>query len=219
MSNQHVPATTVQRLPLYLRCLLRAQQQRVAVMNSVAIAEMAGSNAAQVRKDLSYLGEYGTRGIGYDVDELTAHLSRWLGITEERRAAIVGYGRLGSALQSYQGFAEKGFRVVAVLDADGSKVGTEAGEVCVESFERLGEVFAQDSVEIAIITVPAHAAQAVAEAIVEAGVKAILNFAPVRLEVPDDVVVRQADVAAELQILSFHLNAQKPPEEPDADDS
>ena len=95
MNQQRVPATTVHRLLLYLRCLLRAQQQRVAVMNSVAIAEMAGSNAAQVRKDLSYLGEYGTRGIGYDVDELTAHLSRWLGITEERRAAIIGFGRLG----------------------------------------------------------------------------------------------------------------------------
>ncbi len=208
MSQQHVPATTVQRLPVYLRCLLRAQQQRVSIMNSVGIAEMAGTNAAQVRKDLSYLGEYGTRGIGYDVDELATHLMRWLGVSEERRAAIVGFGRLGSALTGYEGFADKGVRIVAVLDADSAKVGTDVDGMEVEPISTLGEVFAREDVEIAIITVPATVAQAVADVVVAAGTRAILNFAPVRLDVPEDVQVRQADVAAELQILSFHLNAE-----------
>jgi redox-sensing transcriptional repressor len=208
MTQQRVPETTVQRLPLYLRCLLRAQQQRVSVMNSVGIAEMAGTNAAQVRKDLSYLGEYGIRGIGYDVDELATHLMRWLGVVEERRAAIVGFGRLGSALTGYEGFADKGVRIVAVLDADPAKIGSDVDDMEVQDFDRLGEVFAQEDVEIAIITVPAAVAQGVADVIVAAGTKAILNFAPVRLEVPDGVEVRQADVAAELQILSFHLNAE-----------
>jgi redox-sensing transcriptional repressor len=209
MTNSHVPPTTVQRLPIYLRCLLRAQSQRVALINSVGIAEMAGTNAAQVRKDLSYLGEYGTRGVGYDVDELAAHLSRWLGIDTERRAAIVGFGRLGSALQSYGGFAERGVRVVAVLDADPSKIGTPVGDMTVESIDDATEVFDRERVEIAIVTVPADAAQRAVDKVVAAGVKAILNFAPTSLEVPDDIVVRQADVAAELQILSFHLNRRR----------
>jgi len=209
VTSPRVPAATVQRLPLYLRCLLRAQQQRVSVLNSVGIAEMAGTNAAQVRKDLSYLGEYGTRGIGYDVDGLVIYLMNWLGVSEERRAAIIGFGRLGSALTGYQGFAEKGVRIVAVLDADPEKVGTDVNDMKVEPLKRLGEVFAQEDVEIAIITVPAAVAQEVANAVVAAGVHAILNFAPVRLELPEGVEVRQADVAAELQILSFHLNAQR----------
>jgi len=206
MSENHVPPTTVQRLPVYLRCLLRAQSQRMALINSVGIAEMAGTNAAQVRKDLSYLGEYGTRGVGYDVDELAAHLSRWLGIDTERRAAIVGFGRLGSALQSYPGFEDRGVRVVAVLDADSAKVGTAVDGMTVESIEDAKEIFAREGVEIAIITVPSEAAQRATDKVVEAGVKAILNFAPASVEVPSDVVLRQADVAAELQILSFHLN-------------
>ena len=201
-----VPPTTVQRLPTYLRCLLRAQSQRVALINSSGIAEMAGTNAAQVRKDLSYLGEYGTRGVGYDVDELTLHLMRWLGIEEQRRAAIVGFGRLGSALQSYGGFAERGISVVAVLDADPDKVGTEVDGTQIESIDDASEVLRREDVEIAIITVPGEYAQDVVDVVVGAGVQAILNFAPGRIEVPEGVVVRQADVAAELQILSFHLN-------------
>jgi len=206
MSNNHVPLTTVHRLPIYLRCLLRAQGQRMALINSVGIAEMAGTNAAQVRKDLSYLGEYGTRGVGYDVDELAAHLARWLGIETARRAAIVGYGRLGSALQGYSGFAERGVHVVAVLDADPAKVGMQADDLVVESIDDAAAVVEREGVEIAILTVPVDSAQQAAQAVADAGVKAILNFAPVCLEVPDDIVVRQADMAAELQILSFHLN-------------
>ncbi len=208
MTAQAVPPTTVDRLPVYLRCLLQAKAMRMPVINSVQIAEMAGANAAQVRKDLSYLGEFGTRGIGYDVDSLIVQLSRCLGVTEQRKVAIIGYGRLGSALQSYPGFAERGMRVVAVLDADPSRVGMPVNEMKVESIDELESVVAREGVEIAVLTVPGNAAQEVADRLVAAGVRAIMNFAPVRLDLPDDVAVRQADVAGELQILSFHLELQ-----------
>lgn len=206
MTQTYVPPTTIQRLPLYLRCLIEAQSQRMTLLNSVQIAEMTGSNAAQVRKDLSYLGEYGTRGIGYDVDTLIAHLTRWLGLEKMRRAAIVGFGRLGSALRSYGGFQDRGISVVAVLDADTDKIGTDTGGITVEPVAELGKVVAREGIEMLILTVPADVAQHVADLAVEAGVKAILNFAPIMLEVPRGVVVRQADMAGELQILSFHLS-------------
>lgn len=208
MTAQAVPPTTVQRLPVYLRCLIQAQSLRMPVINSVQIAEMAGTNAAQVRKDLSYLGEFGTRGIGYDVDGLIAHLSKRLGLTQQRRVAIVGYGRLGSALQSYPGFQDRGMTVVAVFDADPEKIGTVVEGHTIESIDDLEEVVDREGVDIAVLTVPGSAAQEVADRLVARGVKAIMNFAPVRLSVPDGVEVRQADMAGELQILSFHLSPE-----------
>jgi len=206
MAPAKVPPTTVQRLPVYLRCLVQASAMHMPVVNSVQIAEMAGTNAAQVRKDLSYLGEFGTRGVGYDVDSLITHLSKQLGLTESRRVAIIGFGRLGSALQSYPGFEERHMRVVAVLDADPAKIGTSVGGVTIESVEDLAAVVTRERVEIAILTVPGPAAQEIADHLVAAGVRAIMNFAPVRLRVPEGVEVRQADLAGELQVLSFHLN-------------
>ena len=205
-----IPPTTVQRLPLYLRCLIEAQARRMPVVNSVQIADMAGTNAAQVRKDFSYLGELGTRGVGYDVDSLIVNLSKRLGVAVHRRVAIIGFGRLGSALQGYAGFEERGMAVVAVLDADPAKVGTSVGDVSIESIDDLEEVVERERIEIAVLTVPARAAQGIANRLVAAGVKAIMNFAPARLVVPDDVTVRQADMAGELQILSFHLNPGSP---------
>ncbi|MDP2232106.1 MAG: redox-sensing transcriptional repressor Rex [Actinomycetota bacterium] len=207
MSN-HVPNTTVQRLPVYLRCLVQEQSLRVPVANSVRIAEMAGTNAAQVRKDLSYLGEYGIRGIGYDVDGLVKHLTRWLGLEHVRKAAIVGYGRLGSALLGYGGFQDRGFSLAAVFDTDPEKIGAAAGSgLVVEPLEDFAAAVERDALEIVVLTVPASVAQAVTDTVVAAGIKAILNFAPAKLLVPADVAVRQADVAAELQILSFHLSS------------
>ena len=207
MTN-HVPNTTVQRLPVYLRCLVQEQSLRVPVANSVRIAEMAGTNAAQVRKDLSYLGEYGIRGIGYDVDGLVKHLTRWLGLEHVRKAAIVGYGRLGSALLGYGGFQDRGFSLAAVFDVDPEKIGVAAGSgLVVESLADFAAAVDRDALEIVVLTVPASVAQAVTDTVVAAGVKAILNFAPTKLHVPADVAVRQADVAAELQILSFHLSS------------
>lgn len=202
----YVPPTTVQRLPVYLRCLILAQSQRRDVLNSAQIAEMAGTNAAQVRKDLSYLGEYGVRGMGYDVNDLVEHLVGWLGLEKTRRAAIVGFGRLGSALRSYGGFQDRGISVVAVFDADPDKIGQRTGDVLIEPTENLAAAIAREEVEIAILTVPASVAAHVADQVVAGGVRAILNFAPVQLDVPEHVVVRQADLAADLQILSFHLS-------------
>lgn len=205
MERTQIPETTIQRLPVYLRGLLQAQQDRMPVVSSVEIADMVGTNAAQVRKDLSYLGELGTRGIGYDVDALIAHISKSLGITQLRRAAIVGYGRLGGALKSYTGFSERGFDIVAVFDADPAKVGTDADGVPVRSIEDLEAGLAEQDVDIAIIATPADVAQAVADRVVSVGVKAILNLAPARLQVPDDVAVRQVCLSTDLQILSFYL--------------
>jgi len=207
MAN-HVPHTTVQRLPGYLRCLIEEQSRGVSVANSVRIADLAGTNAAQVRKDLSYLGEYGMRGIGYDVDGLVTHLTRWLGLEKTRKAAIIGYGRLGSALLGYGGFQDRGVSIEAVFDEDSSKVGSVIrADLAVAPLSQLATAAKSEGLEIAILTVPASVAQEVADVVVAAGIRAILNFAPVKLTVPAGVAVRQADVASELQILSFHLSS------------
>jgi redox-sensing transcriptional repressor len=200
-----VPEQTINRLPIYLRCLYRAQTLGMPVINSLGLSQMAGTNAAQVRKDLSHLGELGTRGIGYDVDELIGHISQVLGLTESRRAAIIGYGRLGGALLSYAAFRDRGFDIVAVFDADHSRVGMPAGSLRVRSMYELEAAIKDLGIEIVMLATPAIAAQQVADRVIAAGVRAILNFAPVILEVPDDVMVRQVDLAVELQVLSFHL--------------
>lgn len=212
MSSQqspNIPPATVQRLPLYLRCLVQLQSQRLDIANSVKIAEVAGTNAAQVRKDLSYLGEFGIRGLGYEVSGLIAHLTRWLGLQTTRNVVLIGYGRLGAALQGYGGLQDRGFLVRAVLDIDPGKIGTPLpGGLRVEPLERLAEIVRERGIEIAILTVPVNQAEKVARDVVGAGIKAILNFAPVRLDLPEGVRVRQADVAAELQILSYHLREE-----------
>lgn len=207
-----IPQITIQRLPAYLRCLLQAQAIRMPVINSIGIAEMCGTNAAQVRKDLSYLGELGIRGTGYDVEDLIGHISRVLGITERRRAAIVGFGKLGGALFGYSGFAERGFEIVAVFDADPAKIGSAAGNVVVRSVDEIETVLAEEDVEIVIMATPPSVTQAAVNRVVAGGVKAILNLAPVNLDVPDDVIVRQVCLSTDLQILSFYL-AQGGPDE------
>jgi len=200
-----VPEQTINRLPIYLRCLVQAASLNMPVINSLGLAQMAGTNAAQVRKDLSYLGELGTRGIGYDVEALIAHISGELGLTASRRVAIVGFGRLGGSLLGYSGFSERGFDIVAVFDADPAKIGTSVGGVRVRSIDELESGLAEEAIEIVLLTTPADVAQAVADRVVAAGVCAILNFAPVTLDVPDGVKVRPVDLSVELQVLSFHL--------------
>jgi len=200
-----VPEQTINRLPIYLRCLVQAASLNMPVINSLGLAQMAGTNAAQVRKDLSYLGELGTRGIGYDVEALIAHISGELGLTASRRVAIVGFGRLGGSLLGYSGFSERGFDIDAVFDADPAKIGTSVGGVRVRSIDELESGLAEEAIEIVLLTTPADVAQAVADRVVAAGVCAILNFAPVTLDVPDGVKVRPVDLSVELQVLSFHL--------------
>ena len=143
---EHVPDQTINRLPIYLRCLNQARAVGIAVVNSLQLAQMAGTNAAQVRKDLSYLGELGTRGIGYDVEALIAHISGELGLTASRRVAIVGFGRLGGSLLGYSGFSERGFDIVAVFDADPAKIGTSVGGVRVRSIDELESGLAEEAI-------------------------------------------------------------------------
>lgn len=211
MAREQIPETTIQRLPAYLRCLLQLQEDRRPLVHSVDIAGVCGTNAAQVRKDLSYLGELGTRGIGYDVEALISHISGVLGITERRRAAIVGFGQLGGALLGYPGFPERGFEIVAVFDADPEKIGTTvraAGAeeaLTVRSVDDLETGLAETGTEIVILATPGRVTQELADRLVAAGIKAILNLAPVPLAVPDDVAVRQVCMSTDLQVLSFHL--------------
>jgi len=199
----------VARLPLYLRCLQEAQQAGQQILSSKELAELAGGNAAQVRKDLSYLGEFGIRGIGYEVESLIRHISRWLGLTRKHNVAIVGMGRLGSALLGYPGFSEKGFEVAGAFDSDPAKVGTKIDGVVVDDVASLPEKVGERDIEIAIVATPASAAQRLGDMLAEAGIRAILNFAPVHLEVPEAVNCRQVDLSVELQILCFHLERQR----------
>lgn len=212
-ASDRVPDQTVGRLPIYRRCLTQAGAIGMEVINSLQLAQMAGTNAAQVRKDLSYLGELGTRGIGYDVAALAAHLSEVLGVGERRRVALVGFGRLGGALLGYRGFTERGFDIVGVFDSDPDRVGTVvdargavAKGLTVRSMKHLEADLRQLGAEIAILAVPAASAQEVADRVIKGGVSAILNFAPVTLDLPPAVLVRWVDMSSELQVLSYHLN-------------
>ena len=191
------------RLPVYLRILYDLAADRVASVSSERLAELAGVNAAKVRKDLSYLGSYGTRGVGYEVDYLTYQMSRELGLTHDWPVVIVGAGNLGQALANYAGFDERGFPVAAVVDIDPAKVGTTIGRVPVRHIDDLPELVGGGHA-IGVIATPAGAAQDAADRLVGAGVTAILNFAPQILAVPRGVSVRKVDLAVELQILSFY---------------
>lgn len=201
---RHIPEATVARLPVYLRSLLELEGASVATVSSERLAERCGVNAAKVRKDLSHLGTYGTRGVGYDVEVLLAQISRQLGLTQDWPVAIVGLGNLGHALANYRGFGARGFRIVALFDADPVRVGEEVAGVAIHHTEDLGKVAATTPIAIGIIAVPAPVAQQVADRLVEAGVRSILNFAPTVISVPDRVSLRKVDLSIELQILSFY---------------
>jgi redox-sensing transcriptional repressor len=209
-ARRSIPEATVTRLPLYLRSLVEVAEAKTTTISSERLAELAGVNAAKVRKDLSYLGSYGTRGVGYDVEYLLYQISRELGLTQDWPVCIVGLGNLGHALANYRGFMARGFRVVALVDADASKVGERVGGLKVRSVEELRDIVAENGVAIGIIATPAIAAQEVADKLVEAGVRSILNFAPVVLSVPDTVSVRKVDLSIELQILSFYQQRGTP---------
>ena len=201
---RRIPEATVARLPLYYRALVEMAEQKLATVSSERLAEMAGVNAAKVRKDFSYLGSYGTRGVGYDVEYLLFQISRELGLTQDWPVVIVGVGNLGHALANYRGFSARGFRIAALVDADAGKVGERVGDLTVRHLDELDDIVAHDGVAIGVIATPAAAAQEVADRLVGAGVSAILNFAPAVLNVPDGVSLRKVDLSIELQILSFY---------------
>jgi redox-sensing transcriptional repressor len=206
--RRRIPEATVARLPVYLRSLLEVANEQVVTISSERLAEMAGVNAAKVRKDLSYLGSYGTRGVGYDVEYLLFQISRELGLTQDWPVVIVGIGNLGHALANYRGFVARGFRVAALVDADGQKVGERVGDLVVRHVDDLPAIAAEKGIAIGIIATPAPAAQEVADRLVAAGVGAILNFAPAVLNVPDNVAMRKVDLSIELQILAFYQQRQ-----------
>ena len=199
-----VPEATVARLPVYLRALYTLAERGVTTVASDELARAAGVNSAKLRKDLSHLGSYGIRGVGYDVEYLVYQVSRALGLTQRWPVVIVGAGNLGRALANYGGFLTRGFRIEAVLDTDPARVGRELGGVLVRHASELESVVGSQGVAIGVIAVPASAAQAMCDRLVAAGVTSILNFAPLVLTVPDGVDVRKVDLSIELQILAFH---------------
>jgi len=201
---RRIPEATVARLPLYLRSLYELAAADVTTVSSERLADLCGVNAAKVRKDLSHLGSYGTRGVGYDVGVLLSQISRELGLNQDWSIAIVGLGNLGHALANYRGFGARGFRIVGLFDADPTRIGEVIGGVRVCHVDDLRVVAARSPIAIGIIAVPAPVAQQVADRLVDAGVVSILNFAPAVIAVPDHVSLRKVDLSIELQILSFY---------------
>ena len=199
-----IPEATVARLPEYLRALHHLAEAGNDTVSSEGLAAAAGVNSAKLRKDLSHLGSYGTRGVGYDVNLLIEQIELVLGLTQRRGVALVGVGNLGHALAGYTGFGTRGFRISALFDADPGRVGEPINGLVVRDISEVAEVVAAEQIAIAVIATPAHAAQSVADLLVAAGVTSILNFAPCVLTVPEGVDVRKVDLAIELQILSFH---------------
>jgi redox-sensing transcriptional repressor len=204
MRERSIPEATVGRLPIYLRALIEMAERGASTVSSGDLAEAAGVNSAKVRKDLSYLGSYGTRGVGYDVAYLIHQVRRELGLTQHWPVLIAGAGNLGHALADYKGFAQRGFRVVAMVDVLQPKVGERIGGVLVEHIDDLPKIVARDAVAIGVICTPAAAAQEVADRMVAAGIRSILNFAPAVITVPERVSVRKVDLSIELQILAYY---------------
>jgi redox-sensing transcriptional repressor len=203
---RRISETTVRRLSLYLRILEEVERGGTDTISSEELAERAGTTAAQVRKDLSLFGSFGKRGLGYAVPQLAAELREILGLDRAWRVALVGAGRIGSALFEYPGFRRRGFEIVAVLDVDPSKRGTSWGGIPVQDIAELERVLASERVDIVILAVPAEAVPDVSARVVATGVKGILNFAPMQLRVPPDVAVKDVNMVMELEALSFALS-------------
>lgn len=199
-----VPAASVARLPLYLRCLEELFADGVSTVSSSRLAELAGVNAAKLRKDLSHLGSYGTRGVGYEVPNLMHQIQRELGLDEQSPVIVVGLGNLGQALAKHGGFGDRGFPIVALFDVQPDIVGITVGDMVVAHFDDLEAVVAEHSARTAMIATPAEAAQQVTNDVIAAGITSVLNFAPTVVQVGDGVALRQVDLALELQILSYY---------------
>jgi redox-sensing transcriptional repressor len=204
--ERSIPDATVARLPVYHRVLQGLTERGIVTVSSEDLAAACGVSSAKLRKDLSYLGSYGTRGVGYDVEYLSYHISRSLGVAQPWNVVIVGMGNLGQALTSYRGFVSRGFEITALVDADDRIIGTpvvvQGRRMTIESSTHLSAL--ARGAHIGVIAVPAEAAQGVCDTLVAAGIRSVLNFAPVVLAVPNDVEVRKVDLAVELQILAFH---------------
>ena len=199
-----IPEATVARLPVYLRVLHGLAEAGTATVSSESLAAAAGVGSAKLRKDLSHLGSYGTRGVGYDVEYLVYQISRVLGLTQHYTVVIVGVGNLGHALANYAGFGTRGFRIAALVDADPRRVGETVNGLEVRHLDDLETLVKEHEVSIGVIATPAPSAQDVCDRLVGCGVTSVLNFAPTVLAVPETVDVRKVDLSIELQILAFH---------------
>lgn len=201
---REIPGATVSRLPVYRRSLIQVISAGETTISSADLADIAGVNAAKVRKDLSYLGTYGVRGVGYEAELLLSQIDNALGLGTDTPVVIVGMGNLGQALAHYGGFQSKGFPIVALVDSSDEKVGVVIDGITVSHFSDLAETVAELAISVGIIATPGAAAQSVCDALVAAGVRSILTFAPPVLQVPDSVPVRKVDLATELQILGYY---------------
>jgi redox-sensing transcriptional repressor len=206
---RHVASSTIRRLSLYLQFLEECERRNLATVSSRALAEKGGATPAQVRKDLSFFGSFGKRGIGYSTARLAERIRDILGLGRRYRVILVGAGRIGAALANYPGFRGRGFDVVAVYDIDPAKIGTRTDGLDVRPVERIESDLSAEPADIAVIGTPAQAAQPIADRLVRCGVRAILNFAPVPLSVPASVTVANVNMALELEALTFALNRRK----------
>ena len=202
---KRIADSTVRRLSIYLRFLEESAQRGLATISSEELARRGGTTSAQVRKDLSFFGSFGKRGLGYPVPELADRLRQILGLKRRYQVALIGAGKIGSALVQYRGFRQRGFDIVAIFDSDQSKVGRQWNGLTIHDVAALEQELARHPIDMAVLVTPGDAAQAVTDRLVGLGVKAILNFAPVQLAVPDDVVVKTVNLALELETLSYAL--------------
>ncbi|MEZ4586082.1 MAG: redox-sensing transcriptional repressor Rex [Gemmatimonadales bacterium] len=202
---RNIAEITVRRLSLYLRFLEEFESQGATTVSSEALAARGGTTSAQVRKDLSLFGSFGKRGLGYSVPQLIGQLREILGLGRGYRVVVVGAGKIGSALVHYRGFAERGFEVVGIFDADPAKIGKRWSGVTVRPVEQLSKEVAGLDADMAIIATPGEVAQSVADLLVKAGITALLNFAPVQLQVPSGVTVKHVNLVLEMEALSFAL--------------
>lgn len=207
MKVEKISELTTNRLSIYLRCLRELAAEGIRTVSSEELAEKFHLNSAQIRKDLAYFGEFGVRGVGYKVDSLCDHLTRILGLDKEYRIAIIGAGRLGTALADYYGFKQSNFKVVALFDTDTAKFGQKVGEVEIFDMKNFAQTARKVKIDVAIIAVPAGVAQEVLDQITRAGIKAIMNFAPVPLKTEADVKLKTVDLTISLESLSYFLAA------------
>jgi redox-sensing transcriptional repressor len=208
MKSEKISELTTNRLSVYLRCLNLLAAAGIKTIYSQALADQFNLNSAQIRKDLAYFGEFGVRGVGYYVEDLRRHITEILGLDRAHRVGIVGAGNLGTALANYNGFTQSNFKVVALFDADKSKIGTRVGdaETLVHDVKKIARVVRDEQIDVAVISVPARVAQRVLNQVMAAGIKAILNFAPVRLHARLGVKVKTVDLTISLESLSYFLS-------------
>ncbi len=205
MSDKEIPDIIVGRLPLYLRSLQRMKKEDRQITSSQELGERIGFSAAQIRKDLSQFGEFGKQGTGYNIDYLIEQIRRILHIDQEWDIAVIGAGDIGSAVARYKGFINRGFRVTVIFDSDPGKIGAQIGEFTVQDSAHMVDMIKKIDIRIAMITVPAVKAQQVADQLVEAGIQAILNYAPINMNVPSNVRVQYIDPSIHLQRMTYYL--------------